>query len=482
MALFLIVTAFAISYGWGMRGSNLGHGQGAMLPGALLAILIALFSNDFVLIENAVFLGAIGAAAMYFGGDMTYGETIGLTRDQKTYYKGQIGLAWKGFLWFGVYGAFLGIGLRVVSGAVYSWPALLVLTVLLLPLQRLGVAIFNRPHDADKNLRPKIYFSVNRPECWGGMLMILLALVVFIAAHGDVASLAMTGLSAVFAAVGWYFGNYLHVRTAKPFKNGKRLLEPFVKKGRIDGWKIMECVLGFFGGFGTALAYLLFAEDFAEKGTVVTAIPSWLLWALAIVWLASVFALWILALLADKKPPTKEELDKKLKLNHLRKDEYDKLLAKAGKKELKGILKFVHEAEDTLELFLFAIFPLILLLQGFTPMGPLVSFFIILGVLLEAMFFRKLRIAGIQVARVIAVVIGLAALVICFVAPDRVTPLLCAILYTFGYTAVKDINDFSPARWKEAKERWNGFGSLPNITAYFLLTSLLTVWYIWYLS
>jgi hypothetical protein len=480
MEVFLIVTAFAISYGWGMRGTLLGHGQGAMLPGALLAILIALFSGEATLMENAISLGAIGGAAMYFGGDMTYGQTIGMTKDKETYYRGQIGLAWKGFLWFGVYGSLLGIGIRVLNGAIYSWQGVLVLCVFLLPLQKLGVLLFNRPHDPANNVYPKIYFSHNRPELWGGMLSILLALVVFMAVHGDVASLAMAGISAIFAAVGWYFGNYLHCRTRTPFKNGKYLFDGFTRKERIDGWKIMECVLGFFGGVGTALAYILFADGFSQKGALETAIPAWLLWALTALWLVLVIGFWIAALLADRKPPTKEELDKQLTLGHLRKDEYEKRLAKASHTERKGLLKFVHEVEDSAELVLFAIFPMLLLLQGFQPMGPLVSFFLILAVLLEAMCFRKLKLQNIIIAKVIAVLLGAAALAACFLVPDWITPFACVVLYTFGYTGVKLIHYYSPARWKEAAERKNGFGSYPSITVYFLLTSALTVWYVWY--
>ena len=42
--LFIGLSTVAMSYGWGMRGTNIGGETGAMLPGALMGLLAAVFA------------------------------------------------------------------------------------------------------------------------------------------------------------------------------------------------------------------------------------------------------------------------------------------------------------------------------------------------------------------------------------------------------------------------------------------------------
>ncbi|MCL2298616.1 MAG: hypothetical protein FWC27_00520, partial [Firmicutes bacterium] len=72
ITLFIAISAVAMSYGWGMRGTTLGGEKGAMLPGALMGLLIAVFSGSPFLRENFFLLSAAGALGIYFGGSMSY--------------------------------------------------------------------------------------------------------------------------------------------------------------------------------------------------------------------------------------------------------------------------------------------------------------------------------------------------------------------------------------------------------------------------
>lgn len=254
-ALVLILfTTLAASYGWGMRGSLIGGEKGAMLPGALIGLILGKFSGY----GMAVTAAAAGLMGMTFGGTETYGETIGfvLHRGREDYnpVRGYIGLAFKGALWFSVCGAFLGISL---SYGVYHYSEIFDFCLLIPVMQIVGQLIFNRPYKPEKNKFPKIYFSKTRREEWGGNLLMLAALVIFAVCHGDYFTLILIAGGFVFGAIGWLVGMRAFVATVFPLKNGKYLFGKAYHKGIIDGWKIMEFILGAFGGFGLSLAYCL---------------------------------------------------------------------------------------------------------------------------------------------------------------------------------------------------------------------------------
>jgi hypothetical protein len=212
----------------------------------------------------AVTAAAAGLMGMTFGGTETYGETIGFVlhrgRDDYNPVKGYIGLAFKGALWFSVCGAFLGISL---SYGVYHYSEIFDFCLLIPVMQIVGQLIFNRPYKPEKNKFPKIYFSKTRREEWGGNLLMLAALVFFAVCHGDYFTLILIAGGFVFGAIGWLVGMRAFVATVFPLKNGRYLFGKAYHKGIIDGWKIMEFILGAFGGFGLSLAFCL-GYDYVE--------------------------------------------------------------------------------------------------------------------------------------------------------------------------------------------------------------------------
>lgn len=249
----IFLTTLAASYGWGMRGSLIGGEKGAMLPGALIGLVLGWFFG-----YGGVSTAAAGLMGMTFGGTETYGETIGLVlhrgKDDYNPVRGYIGLAFKGALWFAICGAFLGIEM---SYSVYEDSKIYLFCLLIPVMQIVGELIFNRPLNPEKNKYPLIYFSKTRREEWGGNLLMLVALVIMAIVNKDYFTLILIAGGFIFGAIGWLVGMKAFVATVFPLKNGKYLFGKLYHKGIIDGWKFMEFTLGAFGGFGLSLAYCL---------------------------------------------------------------------------------------------------------------------------------------------------------------------------------------------------------------------------------
>ncbi|MCA9212909.1 MAG: hypothetical protein KDB27_07590, partial [Planctomycetales bacterium] len=183
----VVLTAAAAGMGWGIRGQY-GHETGAMIAGALASITLVM-----LYIPNATSLAAARAAAMMtvaigIGGQMTYGQTVGLTHDSnlignwEALQWGMIGLGIKGAVWIGFGGLFLGMGL---SSAKYRPFDMFVLFVVMFGLMFLGIWLLNSPYAPSAKEIPWIYFSDNwyfepdqdlspRRETWGGLLLALL--------------------------------------------------------------------------------------------------------------------------------------------------------------------------------------------------------------------------------------------------------------------------------------------------------------------
>lgn len=257
-AMFIITISIALSYGWGMRGSLIGADKGAVLPGALLGMFLALMSGEEVLRENFVFLAAAGAVGMAYGGTETYGQTLGFIvhRGEPDYapLKGYAGVFIKGALWQGICGAVLGVMLSA-AGGVYYKPVELVIMLAAVPfLQALGVQIFNMPYDKEKGEFPKIYFSLDRREEWGGNVIALAAFLFFILAHKDYYAFFFSLVGIIGGGAGFSIGMAIYDLMNHPLKNGKYLFGSFNDK--LSGWKTMELTFG-------AVAGLAFAVYFA---------------------------------------------------------------------------------------------------------------------------------------------------------------------------------------------------------------------------
>ncbi len=102
----LLLTGLALSIGWGIRG-NFGHEYGAMVPGALAGITVALMAGREDWRRRVAFFALFGALAWGFGGSMSYGHVIAYT--QSGHFPSQVYgffcLYVIGFLWAGMGGA-----------------------------------------------------------------------------------------------------------------------------------------------------------------------------------------------------------------------------------------------------------------------------------------------------------------------------------------------------------------------------------------
>ena len=264
---FIAFSAIAVSYGWGMRGTIIGGEKGAMLPGAFMGLLMAIFSGSEVLASSPWILAGVGAVGMYCGGCMTYGETLHLSMHEPnspTLKKGLVALFVKGGIWFGIFGGFVSMFITAIAGLYELWQ--IILFFCLLPLFALAFYfIFNHPHNPAENKFPKIYFSIKRKESWGGLLGILTEIIVFAVILKDWSCITMTLGSFIFGAVGWVIAQIMQIRAKHPGKNGKRLFEVLQKKDAVESWKLMECTLGAIGGIGCAVTFILTKPLFAEK-------------------------------------------------------------------------------------------------------------------------------------------------------------------------------------------------------------------------
>ncbi len=229
MSSWILFPAITMSLGWGLRGYIGGGPLGAMIPGAMVVLSLCLLLHRKG--EANGIAAAFGAIGVGFGGQMTYGQTIGLTMHPETAAWGLLGLTLKGAIWGLLGGAIIGTGLQREIP-----PRKLRLAILsLMAACTIGWKLINEPK--------LIYFSdpVNkpRPEIWAGLLLAALAFLVVIHSRitWDFAWIACLGGGAGFGIGGWFnaIGRTSHIHTP------------------IDWWKIMEFTFGLL--FGAALGY-----------------------------------------------------------------------------------------------------------------------------------------------------------------------------------------------------------------------------------
>jgi hypothetical protein len=265
LALCVLTTAVAGCLGWGIRGV-FGGPIGAMVPGALMGGAAALWlpraDGD-----PGVFwlLAAVGAAAFNPGGNMTYGQTLGLVHGPeraRTYWWGLLGCFLKGGLWFAVGAVLLGLA---ALGGLADPVRVAGLAAAAAVAGYLGKRLLNYPMDPPRRY-PLVYFSrratgdieTDRPrqESWGGMLFGLLALVLYgrYALHvPEVWRLA--GIGFVAGGIGFALGEVIQAWGIWRKPLGERA-QPW-----IDWWKAMEMTFGAIGGAGIGLALALTARE-----------------------------------------------------------------------------------------------------------------------------------------------------------------------------------------------------------------------------
>jgi hypothetical protein len=97
-----------MSLGWGLRGSIGGGSLGAMIPGAMIGLVLCLLLDRH---SDAGLIAAFAAIGVGFGGQETYGQTVGLSLQADTFWWAILGFAVKGAAWGLLGGAFIGISL-----------------------------------------------------------------------------------------------------------------------------------------------------------------------------------------------------------------------------------------------------------------------------------------------------------------------------------------------------------------------------------
>jgi len=103
-----LLGAVAMSLGWGLRGSIGGGSLGAMIPGAMIGLVLCLLLNRH---SDAGLIAAFAAIGVGFGGQETYGQTVGLSLLPETFWWAILGFVIKGAVWGLLGGAFIGIAL-----------------------------------------------------------------------------------------------------------------------------------------------------------------------------------------------------------------------------------------------------------------------------------------------------------------------------------------------------------------------------------
>jgi len=477
--LFAAVSTIALSYGWGMRGTNLGGESGAMLPGALMGLCVAVFSGSPFLREHFYLLSAAGALGMYFGGSMSYGETVGLRSNEaptKLAWE-MTGLFVKGGLWFGLFGAAVGMFLSFLAG-LYDLKAVLLIFGLMPAFAFCGSRAFDRPYDEEKGIHPKIYFSRTRPEGMGVLFGILVGLVACMAIYRDSVALWLTLGSTLSGGISWVLAQWMQIRAKHPNKKGKRFCGRLSEKGLVDAWKIMECALGAFAGLGISATFVLIV-NFSAKYQLytfetiprLTSLSDWLLPLVFVTLLALDMLKHVI-----KRPRTKEELDWQLKRCLISAGEHEIAMRTAGEKPSKAFLVY-EKINQTALMPIYCIIPLFFMFLDSFEVARLVSFYVIYYVVAEQNIFDRFNLfKSIWVWRIAMLGAGLALILAQFFLGWSPNLFLTVLMYGAGYEAITLVGSIakrSPERLnkKSAKESSlaQAYGGQITTHGYFIL-------------
>ena len=231
MRNWILFPALTMSLGWALRGYIGGGPLGAMIPGALVALCLCLLVDRDG--DDAAVIAAFGAIGIGFGGQETYGQTIGLAFDPATRWWGLTGLAVKGAVW-----GLLGGGVLALSMVRqrFSFTQLAIALLAMGLATQAGWKLINEPK--------LIYFSnpidKPRPELWAGLGLGAIALLGWL---NDRVLWSFAKRGALFGGIGFAVGGAIQV--------AGHALHP---TPLIGYWKIMELLLGAMLGaaFGSA--------------------------------------------------------------------------------------------------------------------------------------------------------------------------------------------------------------------------------------
>lgn len=263
MLAWIFVPAVIMSLGWGLRGYIGGGPFGAMIPGALVSLMLCVFMR--VDVRAASVVVAFGTIGIGIGGNMTYGQTLGLIRVDETFLWGLTGTTTKGAVWGLVGGAMLGLGFIADR---MRWRHLIGVIGCLLMGITIGIAFINAPR--------LIYFSdpLNKPrdESWAGLLVGSIALLGYLR-FVQPRSFRWPATFAFYGAISGGLG----------FGIGSLFLawQPHVSEAWrwLPYWKFMEFTFGLLLGSGLGFAAyrlrdLLIADETSGKTEVLPQSPA----------------------------------------------------------------------------------------------------------------------------------------------------------------------------------------------------------------
>jgi hypothetical protein len=241
-----------MSLGWGLRGYIGGGPLGAMIPGALVALALCLLLEREG--DDAARIAAWGAVGVGFGGQMTYGQTIGLALQPETAWWGLLGLALKGAIWGLLGGAAIGLALdrhNIDAQKVRTGLAAMV------AITYVGWKLVNEPK--------LIYFSNRldrpRPEIWFGLMVGALALLAI--TRSPVArSFALYGIAG--GGFGFGVGGWIQVLGRAHWDT------PW-----IGWWKVMELFFGFWFGWSMAACAIRHGDRLRRPGSIPSRTLPW---------------------------------------------------------------------------------------------------------------------------------------------------------------------------------------------------------------
>ena len=233
--MFVIFPAIAMLLGWGLRGYIGGGPYGALIPGTFVTLSICLLLN--FKMETAAIAALFGAIGIGYGGNMTYGQTLGFLKNPDTIYWGVIGCLVKGTVWGLLGGAVLGLGL---DRTVCSRKTVMLAILITIPAFYLGLTLINEPK--------LIYFSNRldkpRDESWAGLLFAAVALLSYLRLCGPRGAVTIPLRFSLWGALGGGLG----------FGGGCLFLAFGPKEWNwIGWWKMMEFSFGLI--FGAALGW-----------------------------------------------------------------------------------------------------------------------------------------------------------------------------------------------------------------------------------